>query len=84
MDNEPKNVILLLNGDKMKASIERDSKTYARSMPLNDYPVSGYTMKFAVNGGYIVQISYEGTQETDFLAFRSKEDLLEALNTILK
>ncbi len=84
MDETPKNVVLLLDGDKMRATIERGVDISRRSRPFQDHAVSAYSIQFAINGGYVVEVSYEGTKQKDFLAYAAKEDLLEALRTILK
>jgi len=84
MDETPKNVVLILDGDKKRASIARGVDISKRSRSIEDHPISGYAINFAINGGYVVEVSYEGTQQTDFLAFATKEELLNALDTILK
>lgn len=81
--DKPKNVTLLFNGDNLKAQIERGVKTHERRQLL-DFPVSGYQISFAMTGGYVVTVSYEGSDLKDFLTFPNKEALIDALDLVLK
>jgi hypothetical protein len=83
MDEKPKNVVLLLNGKTGKASTHRGMEI-KNSTPMQDYAIRGYYLAFAINGGYVIEVSYEGTELKDFLAFATKEEALASLAILLK
>lgn len=84
MSDKPKNVVLLLNGDKMRASVERGVETPKRVQPAADYAVSGYEIKAALTGEIMIVISFDGTDTKDYLAFKTKAEALGFLAQALR
>ena len=81
--DKPKNVVLILDGKNNKAHVERGS-VITPHYPSQDFAISGYSIQFAMNGGYVIEVSYEGTAKKDFLAFATKDALLATLANLLK
>lgn len=83
MDSKPNNITLIFDADRMRAE-KRHGVDLPERRSGPDYVVSGYQIGYALNGGYVVTVTYEGTEIKDFLTFTTKEDLLGALKHILK
>lgn len=83
MDKGKKNIMLVYDraeNGHISTSVQHGPSSNARP----DYTVSSYQIAFAMNGGYVVTVSYDGTDQKDFLTFATKEALIEALQLILK
>lgn len=83
-DQEKKNIGVVFDFNQGKATLERGIPVPKGRGSVDDPSVRSYKLSFALNGGYIVEIQYDGTDQIDHLAFATKEQLIESLGIILK